>query len=50
MVLASEILLLNTMEYDGRYLIISLMFMVGYALIFWKGETNDRVGEKTNGD
>lgn len=38
-VLASQMLLLKSIEYDGRYLIISLLFMIGYALIFWKGET-----------
>lgn len=38
MVLASQILLLNAIEYDGRYLIISLLFLLGYALIFYNGK------------
>lgn len=52
MVLASQ-LILYRIVYDVRYFVISVLFMIGYALIFWnKGEAeNDRVGnEKDKGD
>ena len=52
MVLASQ-LILYRIVYDVRYFVISVLFLIGYALIFWnKGEAeNDGVGnEKDKGD
>lgn len=39
MVLASQEFLLNAIGCDWRYLIISVLFSIGYALVYWKGET-----------
>ena len=40
-VLASEILMLGTMKYDMRYIMISVLFLIGYALIFYRFDEGD---------
>lgn len=52
MVLASQ-LILYRIVYDVRYFVISVLFLIGYALIFYRGEgeVDDRMGNaKDQGD
>ena len=35
-VLAAQILMLNNMDYNMQYIFISVLFLIGYALVFYK--------------
>ena len=49
MVLASLLIMLSIVGFGWQYILMSLLFLIGFVLIFWeRGEKDDRVGVKTN--
>ena len=38
MVLASQLALLSVIEFGWKYLLMSVLFLAGYALIFYSGK------------